>query len=592
MAGVIDLATYAYHLELNDKNFTSGMEKAKDSTSKFKQGMGGLSKFLKVSVLGVIGAVTAAGAGLYKIASDTAELGDKFDKMSQRTQMSTDRLQELDFIASQSGTSIETLETTMTRLTKSMSDAQQGSKKQEEAFKKLGISVVDSNGEIRDSSLVWEEVIGKFQSMDNETERNALAMDLLGKSAIDMGAMLNTSSEDMQNLSDKAHDMGMVMSEDAIASSVEFQDNMDALKRSLGGVFNTLGAEVLPAFNLFASWIQDHMPQIQAVIQTVFSAIGSVLSFFKENVFVPFIQLLEESNVGLEDSINKVLEFIKEVCIFLTSIIKSLVQFIIEWVKDNEEQLNKIKESFNAAFSKIIEYIKVYMACVQKFWQEHGDTIMSIVKILLDTVMKVINTALSLISKIFDTFSALLEGDWGRVWTNMRDMIVTILDFIVGVVRNAINLILALFGTDLKTIIGTVTDIFTNIQNVISGIIDGIIGTVRGMIDWIGKAIDKINIFNHKKTKTDTNDLPSYDVGTPFVPNDQLAFIHKGEAIVPADYNPFNGKSNASFGTTNSVSVNVVLDGAKFSSRDDVDYMMEEMQFKFEQSMREVGIRG
>lgn len=41
-------------------------------------------------------------------------------------------------------------------------------------------------------------------------------------------------------------------------------------------------------------------------------------------------------------------------------------------------------------------------------------------------------------------------------------------------------------------------------------------------------------------------DTPQYEVGTPYVPETQLAVVHEGEAIIPAKNNPFNNSSQSS----------------------------------------------
>lgn len=118
--------------------------------------------------------------------------------------------------------------------------------------------------------------------------------------------------------------------------------------------------------------------------------------------------------------------------------------------------------------------------------------------------------------------------------------------------------------------------------NAMSAIVDGISSYVQDGIDWIDELANKIANFDaqsdtdrltsasNAKKKTDniynTNKdainriskdlgvdigvatemfkrMKGYAVGTPFVTEDQVALIHKGEAIIPAKYNPYNKNS-------------------------------------------------
>jgi LysM repeat protein len=64
--------------------------------------------------------------------------------------------------------------------------------------------------------------------------------------------------------------------------------------------------------------------------------------------------------------------------------------------------------------------------------------------------------------------------------------------------------------------------------------------------------------------------IPSYDVGTNYVPFDTLAMVHKGEKITPADNNPYNSKTSNQ-ASTQSINYANMFNGATFYVRSDND---------------------
>ena len=117
-------------------------------------------------------------------------------------------------------------------------DAASGSKSAAEKLAQVGLSVEDLYGKTQDEQLAL--VISRLQDMGAGAERTAAATDLLGKSGIDMAAVLNMSAEETQALIDEAHEYGMIMSNEAVAASAAFEDSLTKLNRTFGGLKNRM----------------------------------------------------------------------------------------------------------------------------------------------------------------------------------------------------------------------------------------------------------------------------------------------------------------------------------------------------------------
>ena len=241
--------------QLTSAGEEAGEKAGKQSGSKFTGGFGSaVKKGAKVMATAVTAAVAGTGAlvkGIYDAASATAAYGDNIDKMSQKIGLSTDAYQEWDFIAQHSGTSMESLKTSMVKLSTA---AANGS----DAFQKLGISAEDAQSMSREE--LWNKTLMALTGVKDETERARIAQELFGKGATEMGALLNTSAADLEAMRQQAHDLGIVMSEEDVKASAAFQDSLQNMTQSFDGLKNRMIAEFLPGITT----VMDGLTQIFA----------------------------------------------------------------------------------------------------------------------------------------------------------------------------------------------------------------------------------------------------------------------------------------------------------------------------------------
>lgn len=179
-------------------------------------------------------AAVAAGKKLYDMANDAAAAGDEIDKASQRIGLSRKGYQEWDYVLSQNGASISTLENGMKKLNNTVDDAINGSTSATDKFRRLGISMEDLQGKSREE--VFEMTVRGLQGIADEGEKAAIANDLLGNSSVELAALLNQTAESTEDLKNKASELGLVMSDKSIDAAVEYTDAMDNLTRSFTGV--------------------------------------------------------------------------------------------------------------------------------------------------------------------------------------------------------------------------------------------------------------------------------------------------------------------------------------------------------------------
>ena len=190
------------------------------------------------TVVAAAGIGAAISTAIGKV-GDLAAMGDTIDKQSQKIGISAKAYQEWDAVLQHSGSSISSMQGAMKKLT---SEAASGS----DAFQKLGISQEEA------LSMSQEDLFGRvitgLQGMEQGTERTALAQELLGRSAQEMAALLNTSAEDTQAMKDRVNELGGVMSDDAVKSAAAYQDALQDMQTAMAGFGRGLVADFLGPF--------------------------------------------------------------------------------------------------------------------------------------------------------------------------------------------------------------------------------------------------------------------------------------------------------------------------------------------------------
>jgi len=226
----------------------------------FQDVMDGVSQvgaFAIGTFVALVAAVAALALGIGTLVFNAADSAAAMVDLSTKTGISTERLQELSYIGDQVGTSLDTITGAQARLVRSMASAADGSDAQTEAFKNLGVSVKDANGELRDQQEVFGEVIDALGQIENPAERDALAMELFGKSAQELNPLIKAGSDELARLADEAHDVGAVMDGDAVAGLEAFDDTMASIQAGIKGMLGTLAVEFLPIFKEVAAALQE-----------------------------------------------------------------------------------------------------------------------------------------------------------------------------------------------------------------------------------------------------------------------------------------------------------------------------------------------
>lgn len=245
-----------------------------------QNGIDALNK-VSATTVAAVGVAVKMISSLVNMSTQSAKTADDIMTLSMTTGMSTDKIQELKYSAELIDVSFETLSGSMTKMIRSMNASRQGSKEAEEAYQKLHVRVKDGNGQLRDANVVFYEVIDKLGKMKNETERDAIAMQIFGKSARELNPLIEAGSEGLAAFAQEAHDMGYIIDNESLGKLGALDDAMQRFNNQGEAVKNSLAMALLPVLTKFFEVISKIPPSVIATVAVIATVITTVIALIK-----------------------------------------------------------------------------------------------------------------------------------------------------------------------------------------------------------------------------------------------------------------------------------------------------------------------
>ena len=221
----------------------------------------------------------ASAAGLAALAGSAVQAGktaDDLNTLSKQTGFTTAELQKMKYASDLIDVSMEDMTGSIQKLVKQMASGS-------DAFKTLGVSVTDETGQLRNATEVWYETLEALSQVENETQRDALAMEIFGKSAASLAGIVDDGGEALRNYGKDAEDLGLIMSQDTLDAANKLNDAIDLTKARLEATFLETGAKVaetvLPIVEEMAEEIAGLFEWISTLDEGTIKLIGSFLIF-------------------------------------------------------------------------------------------------------------------------------------------------------------------------------------------------------------------------------------------------------------------------------------------------------------------------
>lgn len=481
--------------ELTGVSSTAGAQAGSDAGEAFSINFSSILKGVGGVVAGVTGAlaagVAAGTAALVDMTREGAAYSDEVLTMSTNTHIATDELQAYMYAAELVDVSVDTMTSSMARNVRSMSSAADGTGAVAEAYQSLGVAVTDADGNLRDSQEVYWELIDALGQVESDTERDALSMQIFGRSAQDLNSLIAVGSEGMAEYAAQAESAGAILSEDTLSAFGEFDDTMQQLDSGVDAAKNALGTVLLPILtdlggegvdllgqftngileangdmDMIAATIEGLIPQVVGIINTYLPTVielgGSIISSLASAILSNLGSILSTAGTVLMTLGEGIIAVLPTLAPIATELILNLANFIID-------NLGTVIES---ALFIVISVAEGISAALPELIPAAVAAIYQIVETLTqpDSVTALLGAAL-------DICIALGEG--------LLNSIPVILENIPIIIENIMSSFMAL-GDELQTSASTWA--YDMMQSFISGI-QNMIGNVASAASSIASTI-------------------------------------------------------------------------------------------------------
>lgn len=288
---------------------------------------------------------------------ETSKWADELLTMSSVTRQSTTDLQKYQYALKFVDGDLNTLTGAMTRNIRAMGNARDASWNTMTAYKRLGISVVDMNGELRNSNDVFWEVIDALGKIGNETERDELAMQLFGKSATELNPILEAGSENFRSYGAEAERLGLLMDETTIQRYGAVNDKIEMLGASFGALKLKLAEVVLPFFEPFVAKVHEFVDEgkLKDLVDKYMPGLVQGAGDFGQKI-IDFMTG-DEAKAFVDEWFPKAEQFIKD--------LPENFNKAKEWVETNVPEIVENLQNVVNTISEIIDKLREW----REFWR-------------------------------------------------------------------------------------------------------------------------------------------------------------------------------------------------------------------------------
>ena len=527
-AALKDLSTEMDETEKETKELGEDMEKvgtdSKTSSEGFTVMKGALADLTASAVKEAISlmkelaqAVIEAGKALAGTTLDTAEAADEILTLSQQTGMNISTIQELNYASELLDVSTSTVAGSMSKLLKSMESASEGSGATAEAFAQMGISVTDSYGNLRDNEQVFWEVIDYLGSMENEAERDAFAMSVLGKSAQELNPLIEAGSSAFRDLALEAHETGYVMDRETLDSFGDLNDNMMRLQNGVTGARNALGQILLPLLTDLSSRGTTLLNRFTVALNGTngdISQIGSVISEMLPSVTRALTAIGEEIGGLLQ-------ELIPQLIAQIPPILDSALPLLVT--------------GLNGVLNAILDILPTAIPTI-------ASLIPQVVSTLLGQLPRLIQVGIQIILQLIQGISQALPSLLRQLPSIISEAGQAIIRQLPEIIQTGIMLLMALIEgitdalplliQEIPVVIGTLVETLTQpdmLRMIIEGGMELILALIEGLADAVPALIEFAPTLTRTIITTITENLPGIlqlgkDLLNKFIEGCQIVF--------------------------------------------------------------------
>lgn len=505
-------------LIVDPKKAIEGLDKVDKKAGSTSSFLADLGKTVGVVAVAATAAIAGAVAGLAAASVAAAQYADDILTAATNTRLSTETLQAYKYAAELIDTPLDTMTTSLSRNIKSMNAAREGTGAQAEAYAALGVAVTDGSGALRDSEKVYWDTIDALGGMQNETERDALAMVLLGKSAADLNSLIAQGSDGFAALTEEAKKNGAVMSGEQLTSLGLLDDALQRFKSTAEAAKNALGLILMPQLTLlgeegtsllgeFSTAILDANGDVSAIGP----AAGNVLSGLTDMIAklvdqaVPMVLALADGIVQqlpklIDTGIQLIVSLVTGIGQALPTLIPSVVKAIVDGILTLTSPTN-LNALLKAGLGLITGLVKGIITALPIIIEALPTIILNIVNFIVGAIPQLIDAGIQLLLALIGALPEIITGIVSAIPKIIVGITTALVEAIPALITGGIELFVALIA-ELPTII---VEIVKAIPEIVVGIVTAFtkpetmarmaqagMSLIQGLIDGIGSMVGAV----------------------------------------------------------------------------------------------------
>ena len=393
----------------------------------------------------------------FELSKEAGKYADDIATLSTQTGVSQTSLQQWSYASNFVDTSVDSIASSMTKLTQTMGNALNGSSEASDKFATLGVSITDVHGRLRSTEDVFWDAIDALGKIENPAERDAAAIALFGESAQKLNPLIAAGREGFEALNAEAERLGTVFNDDEIATMGSFDDAMQRNSQAVTGLKNAIGLALIPAFQPLVNRATEAMGRVNHAIRDGITPdeMGELMDY-----------LLDE----MDGAIEYIISIIEDALPMLTTAVGKLVSSLGSKLPG---MVNRLLPAVTQLLQTLVNTLSANAAGIG---QAAGQLVAQLAAFLVSNLPALASAAVQLVSGLFSGLLAAIEPCWeavkdgvreamGKVWAGITSAFGTL----GGILETVLNLPEGTITKPLSDAIGAVGDYFAEVWGAITG---------------------------------------------------------------------------------------------------------------------------
>lgn len=407
----------------------AGEESGKKFGGALAKGLKATGAVIGAAMTAATAAAVATGKAFISAANDVSEMGNTIDKQSQKLGISAQSYQEWAFILEHSGASIDGMTSSMKKL---VTAAESGN----DAFAALGITQEELAS--MNQEELFTRTVAALQNVESETQRTALASQLLGKGAMELGPLFNMTAEETEAMRQQVHELGGVMSDEAVKDAAKYQDELQNMNTALDGVKKNMISKFLPGMSSVMEGLSKVFSGNDGGIEMIREGLSSVVGQISK-LSPQFFALAESVIMGVLDGFAPMLpSLVSSVFSFLNQAILKITQMIPQLTPVITAGIRSVAQAVFSALPVITSAL-IDMTSELVTWLASGNN----VKTFVDGVLQLVNQLVMSFAQILPILLPAVVNIIGQIADSLTEpdninMIIEGTLYVIGAVAVAI----------------------------------------------------------------------------------------------------------------------------------------------------------